>query len=98
MYTLERWRTRDKEKSNRKRVFTGGSIFVATWGMRTVLAVLIWFVLLALCWPLAIAFIFLFPVIWLLLLPFRVVGFTIEAVFRLIGALLTLPFRLVKSM
>lgn len=65
--------------------------------MRTVFAVLMWFLLLAICWPLALAFIFLFPIIWILLLPFRIVGFTVGAIFRLVEALITLPFRMMKS-
>jgi hypothetical protein len=65
--------------------------------MRILLAVLLWFLLFAICWPLALLFLFLFPILWLLLLPFRIVGFTIETVFRLIGALFMLPFRLIKS-
>ena len=64
-----------------------------TSGMKTVL---LWCILLVLCWPLAVVMLFLFPIIWLVLLPFRVLGFTIEAVMKLIGALFMLPFRLVQ--
>jgi hypothetical protein len=39
----------------------------------------------------------LFPLIWLLLLPFRLVGFSLELIFKLIGTLLMLPFRLIKA-
>lgn len=63
--------------------------------MRTLLALLLWCILLVLCWPLAIAAVFLFPLVWLLLLPFRLVGFTLEVVFRVIRALIMLPFRAV---
>jgi hypothetical protein len=66
--------------------------------VKTLLAILLWFILFVLCWPLAIALIFLFPLIWLLMLPFRLIGFTIEAVFKLIGAILMLPFRIVKAL
>jgi hypothetical protein len=45
------------------------------------------------CWPIAIALIFLLPLFWLILLPFRIVGFTIETVFKFIGAVLMFPFR-----
>ncbi|MBS1979778.1 MAG: hypothetical protein OJF59_000786 [Cytophagales bacterium] len=62
--------------------------------MKTLLTLILWCMLFVLCWPLAIALIFLFPLIWLLLLPFRIVGFTIEAVFKLIGALFMLPFKI----
>ena len=65
--------------------------------MRTLIAILLWFILLALCWPLALLMIFLLPLIWLLLLPFRIIGFTIEAVFKLISSIMMLPFKLLKT-
>ena len=65
--------------------------------MRIFIGVVLWCLLLVVCWPLAIVMIFLFPLIWLILLPFRIVGFTIEAVFKLIGAILMFPFRLLKG-
>ena len=51
--------------------------------------------LLVLCWPIAIVMLVLFPLIWLILLPFRIVGFTLEMVIKFIGAILTLPFRII---
>jgi hypothetical protein len=66
--------------------------------MRTFIALVLWFMLLVLCWPLALLILFLFPLVWLILLPFRIVGFTLEAVFKLIGAILLFPFRLVKAL
>ena len=51
-------------------------------------------VLLALCWPLAVLALILFPVVWLLLLPLRLIGITVDAGFALIRALLFLPARL----
>ncbi|MFZ5971605.1 MAG: hypothetical protein ACOYXA_08425 [Bacteroidota bacterium] len=65
--------------------------------MKTLIAFLLWLILFALCWPLALLFVFLFPLVWLLLLPFRIIGFTIEAVFKLIGAILMFPFRVVRA-
>jgi hypothetical protein len=65
--------------------------------MRTFIAVVLWFMLLVLCWPLALLMIVLYPLIWVILLPFRIIGFTFEAVFKLIGAILLFPFRLVKA-
>jgi hypothetical protein len=56
--------------------------------------ILLWFILLVLCWPLAIALLFLYPLIWLLLLPFRMVGIAVEGVFQLIGAIFMLPARI----
>jgi hypothetical protein len=66
--------------------------------MKTLLAVLLWFILLALCWPLALVALFLFPFIWLILLPFRIVGLTVGLVFKMIGAILLFPFRVVKAL
>jgi hypothetical protein len=50
------------------------------------------------CWPLALAALFLLPLIWLILLPFRILGFTIELVFKVIGAILLFPFRVVRAL
>jgi hypothetical protein len=62
--------------------------------MKSLLAILLWFILFALCWPLALLLLFILPIIWLLLIPFKVIGFSIEVVFKLISSILTLPFRL----
>ncbi|HTH56235.1 MAG TPA: hypothetical protein VL728_09325 [Cyclobacteriaceae bacterium] len=62
--------------------------------MRTLATLILWCILFVLCWPLAIALIFLFPLIWLILLPFKIIGFSIEIVFKFIGNLLMLPFRI----
>jgi hypothetical protein len=80
--------------------FFAGRIFVhpfEIFQMKTFIAVILWFLLFALCWPLALIALILFPLIWLLLLPFRLVGFSLELIFRLIGTLLMLPFRLIKA-
>lgn len=53
-----------------------------------------WCILLALCWPLALAALVLAPVIWLVALPFRLAGLVIHATFALLGAILFLPARL----
>jgi hypothetical protein len=66
--------------------------------MKTLLAILLWFILLALCWPLALVALFLFPFIWLILLPFRIVGLTVGLVFKMVGAILLFPFRVVKAL
>ena len=65
--------------------------------MRTFIGLALWFILLVICWPLALIMIFLFPLVWLLLLPFRIVGFTLDVVFSLIKGILLFPFRLVKA-
>jgi hypothetical protein len=53
-----------------------------------------WFILFVLCWPLALMAAFLFPFVWLISLPLRLIGITVEAVLALITALLFLPARL----
>ena len=65
--------------------------------MRTFLGLVLWCILFVLCWPIALVVLFLFPLVWLILLPFRIVGFTIEAVFKLVGAILLFPFKLVRA-
>ena len=62
--------------------------------MRTLIAILLWCILLIMCWPLALILIFLLPIIWLILLPFKIVGFTLEVVFKLISGILLFPFRI----
>ncbi|HEX3724816.1 MAG TPA: hypothetical protein VHV08_01175 [Pirellulales bacterium] len=52
---------------------------------------LLWCLLLLFCWPLAIAVLLVYPVVWLVLLPLRLIGITCEAVFDLLQALLALP-------
>lgn len=54
---------------------------------------LLWLVLLVLCWPLALAALVLYPVVWVLLLPFRLLGIAVEGVFALVRALFLLPSR-----
>jgi hypothetical protein len=54
---------------------------------------LLWLLLLVLCWPLALLALLLYPIVWLLMLPFRLVGLTVEGVFELLRALILLPAR-----
>lgn len=58
---------------------------------------LLWCILLVLCWPLALFALVLYPVVWLLLLPFRVVGIAVGGVLALIWALVTLPARILRG-
>jgi hypothetical protein len=55
---------------------------------------LLWLVLLIICWPLALAALILYPIVWVLLLPLRLVGIAFEGVFALVRALFMLPSRL----
>jgi hypothetical protein len=57
---------------------------------------LLWVLLLIFCWPLAILALILYPIVWLLLLPFRIVGIAVGGVLSLIWAIFTLPARLVR--
>ncbi|MBB4128352.1 hypothetical protein GGR77_003679 [Xanthomonas translucens] len=62
--------------------------------MKTLIATVAWCLLLVLCWPLALLVLVLWPIVWLLALPFRLVGITFSAVFALLRAILFLPARL----
>jgi len=57
------------------------------------LGFLLWCILLIFCWPLALLFLILYPIVWLLLLPFRILGFAVEGVLELIKAIIFLPAR-----
>jgi hypothetical protein len=61
------------------------------------LTFLAWLVLLIFCWPLAVLALVLYPIVWLLLLPFRLVGITVDAVFELLKGLLFLPARILRG-
>jgi len=58
---------------------------------------LLWCILLVLCWPLALLALILYPVVWLLLIPFRILGIAVEGVLELVWAIVTLPVRLLQS-
>ena len=58
---------------------------------------LLWVIVLLLCWPLALLALVLYPVVWLLLLPFRIVGIAVGGVLDLLKAIITLPARLLGS-
>ena len=61
------------------------------------LTFLIWLVVLFFCWPLALLGLVLYPIVWLLLLPFRIVGIAVGGVLELVWALITLPAKLVRA-
>jgi hypothetical protein len=54
----------------------------------------LWLILLVLCWPLALLAIVLYPFVWLLLLPFRLLGIAVEGAFELLRAVILLPARI----
>ena len=55
---------------------------------------LLWLILFVLCWPVALLALVLYPIVWLLLLPFRLVGVAVTGVFEFLRAMLMLPARL----
>ena len=58
---------------------------------------LLWLILLVICWPLALLAVLLYPLVWLFLLPFRLLGITVSAVFELFKAIITLPARMLRG-
>lgn len=58
----------------------------------------LWLLLLVFCWPLALLALVLYPIVWLLLLPFRLVGIAVGGVFEFLYALLTLPARALRRL
>jgi hypothetical protein len=62
-----------------------------------VIKFLLWCVLFILCWPVALLALVLYPLVWLVLLPFRVVGIAVHGVLDLVAALLFLPARLLRA-
>ena len=60
-------------------------------------AFFLWCILFLLCWPLALLALIAYPFVWLLSLPFRVVGITLTGVFGLLSAILLLPVRLLRG-
>jgi hypothetical protein len=58
---------------------------------------LLWCILLVLCWPLALVALVLYPIVWLLLLPFRIVGIAVGGVLELIRAIVFLPARVLRG-
>jgi len=58
---------------------------------------LLWCFLFIWCWPLALLAILLYPIVWVILLPFRLVGMAVGGVLEFIGALITLPARMLRA-
>jgi hypothetical protein len=61
-----------------------------------VLTFLVWCVVLFFCWPLALVALILYPLVWLLLVPFRIVGIAVGGVLELVWAIVTLPARVLR--
>jgi hypothetical protein len=58
---------------------------------------LLWCILFVLCWPLALLALLLYPLVWLLLLPFRILGIAVEGVLGLVRGLILLPARILRT-
>ena len=61
------------------------------------LTFLLWCILLFFCWPLALVVLVLYPIVWLVLLPFRILGFALEGVLELLKGIILLPARLLRG-
>lgn len=61
----------------------------------TMIKFLIWLILFVMCWPLALLALFMYPIVWLLLLPFRLLGFAVEGLLELFKAIIFLPARII---
>ena len=60
-------------------------------------AFLLWCILLVLCWPIALVALVLFPIVWLITLPFRLAGIAVHGVFSLLRAMFLLPIRMLRG-
>jgi hypothetical protein len=58
---------------------------------------ILWCILLVLCWPLALLALVIYPIVWLILLPFRIVGIAVDGVLELLRGILFLPARLLRG-
>ena len=58
---------------------------------------LLWCVLFVLCWPLALLALILYPLVWVLLIPFRIIGIAVDGVLELLKSLFLLPARLLRA-
>lgn len=58
---------------------------------------LLWCILFVICWPLAIGALILYPIVWVLLLPFRLIGIAVGGALELVWAIITLPARLLRG-
>jgi hypothetical protein len=67
------------------------------WSKEMMVKFLLWCILLVLCWPLALLALVLYPIVWLLLLPFRIVGIAMDGVFDLLRGILLLPGRILRG-
>jgi hypothetical protein len=62
-----------------------------------VLKFLLWLILLVICWPLALAALVLYPILWIISLPLRLIGISVKGALNLVGAIITLPARVLRG-
>ena len=60
-------------------------------------ALLLWLILLVLCWPLALIALVLYPIVWVILLPFRILGIAVDGVLQFVRAVILLPARVLSG-
>jgi hypothetical protein len=70
-------------------------VLLVEWRL-AMLGFLLWCVLFILCWPLALAALFLYPIVWLIPLPFRILGIAVGGVLELVWSIITLPARVIR--
>ena len=58
---------------------------------------LLWLILLFLCWPLALLALILYPIVWVLMIPFRLIGITVDGVLELVKGIIMLPARILRG-
>ena len=61
------------------------------------MTLILWLILLVLCWPLAVLALVLYPIVWLILLPFRIAGIAVDGVLRTVKAVILLPARVLRG-
>jgi hypothetical protein len=61
------------------------------------LTFLLWLLLLVFCWPLAVLALLLYPIVWIILLPFRILGFAVDGILGLVKSVLLFPARLLRG-
>ena len=75
----------------------GGGFVILRYRSMPMLKFLLWCLLFVLCWPLALLALVLYPIVWLLLLPFRLIGIAVGGALELVAALIMLPARLIRA-
>ena len=76
---------------------SGQNAWIAQDGLPTMIKFLLWCLLLVFCWPLALAALVLYPLVWLFLLPFRILGIAVDGVLQLVAGIVMLPARLLRA-